>query len=276
MSGFSRFLVTGVAAAILGFLVLPILAVIPASFNHPSYIRLPPEAMSLRWYHAFLADRQWLTALWTSTQVAVATTIASLLLGTTAALGLERLGPTMRGALTGLFLAPLIVPVIVMAVALYAMGRRYGLVGTPASLVAAHTLLCVPFVIINVSVSLSTLDRQLLRAAESLGAGPWRVFRTVTLPGIAPGLFGGAVFAFITSFDEVVISLFLTGVQSKTLPVKMWEVIRLEFTPVVAVASCVMLAITLALFACAQLLQRGASPVSAVMRDREVSSKQGG
>ena len=256
-------LLAGVAGAVLAFLVLPILVVVPASLNHASYIRLPPDAMSLRWYQVFVADPEWLATLGMSTQVALATTFLSLVLGTAAALGLERVGPTLRSTLLGLFLAPLIIPVIVIAVALYATGRRYGLVGTPAALVAAHALLCVPFVIINVGVSLRALDPQLLRAAESLGATPWRVFRTVTAPGIAPGLFAGAVFAFITSFDEVVVSLFLAGIQSKTLPVKMWEVIRLEFTPVVAVASCMMLAITLALFGLVQALQAGRRPGTA-------------
>jgi len=241
------------AALVLAFLVLPILAVVPASFNHASFIRLPPSDYSLRWYEAFFRDREWLTSLATSTKVAVLATIAALVLGTLAAIGLERLRGRLRSAITGLFLAPLIVPVVVTSIALYYVSRPLGLSGTTLGLALGHTLMCLPFVVLNVGVSLKSLDPTLLRAAEGLGASPWYTFRTVTLPIILPGLVGGAVFAVITSFDEVVISIFLAGIQAKTLPVKMWEMIRIEFTPVVAVASTLLIALTLVLFAGARL-----------------------
>lgn len=244
----TRIAVHAVASAVLAFLVLPILAVVPASFNPVSHLQLPPPGLSLRWYGAFFRDPEWLTSLATSLRVALVATVVSLVLGTLAALGLERIGGALRKAVTGLFLAPLIVPVMVTSVALYQFGQRLGLVGTTAGMALGHALMCLPFVVINVGVSLHGLDPTLVRAAEGLGASSWHAFRTVTLPLILPGLTGGAVFAFITSFDEVVISIFLAGIRAKTLPVKMWEVIRIEITPVVAVASTLFILLTVLLF----------------------------
>jgi putative spermidine/putrescine transport system permease protein len=251
-----RMLLHIVVAALLAFLVLPAFVVVPASFNQASFIRLPPDAVSMRWYGAFFGDPEWFSSLLTSAKVAAIATLASLALGTAAALGVERLPGWARRVCSGLFLAPLIVPAIITAIALYYVARPLGLVGTTAGLALGHTLMCLPFVAVNVGVSLKGLDPTLLRAAEGLGAGPWHVFRTVTLPIIAPGLAGGAVFALITSFDEIVLSIFLSGIQGKTLPVKMWETIRVEFTPVVAVAATLLIALTLVLFAAARLSRR--------------------
>ena len=139
----------------------------------------------------------------------------------------------------------MVTPAIVLAVALYSMARATGLVGTTTALVIAHTMLALPFVVLNVGVSLDGLDRRLLQAAAGLGAGDFHIFRTVTLPLIAPGVVGGAVFAFVTSFDEVVLSIFLAGPTVKTLPVRIWEEIRLAYTPVVAVGATVMLLLAL-------------------------------
>ena len=243
-----RVAVQALAGLTLGFLVLPILAVVPASVNPLSHLRIPPPGVSARWYREFFRDPEWLTSLGTSVRVALLTTALALVLGILAALGLERLGGRLRQVFTGLVLAPLIVPVMVTSVALYYVGQRVGLVGTTLGMAAGHALMALPFVVLNVGVSLHGLDPMLPRAAEGLGASPWRAFRTVTLPLILPGVVGGAVFAFITSFDEVVISIFLAGVGLKTLPVKMWEVIRVEITPVAAVASTLFVALTVVLF----------------------------
>jgi putative spermidine/putrescine transport system permease protein len=239
-----RVLVHALAGLTLGFLILPILAVVPASVNPLSHLRIPPPGVSGRWYREFFRDPEWLTSLGTSLRVALLTTAIALVLGILAALGLERLGQVF----TGLVLAPLIVPVIMTSVALYYVGQRAGLVGTTIGMAAGHALMALPFVVLNVGVSLHGLDPMLPRAAAGLGASPWHAFRTVTLPLILPGVIGGAVFAFITSFDEVVISIFLAGVGAKTLPVKMWEVIRVEITPVAAVASTLFVALTVVLF----------------------------
>lgn len=253
MNRMPRLLSHVVGSAVLAFLMLPIVAVVPASFNHASFIKLPPERMSLRWYATFLGDSEWYSALLTSTQVAIATTFLSLVLGTLAAMGLARTGPRMRGVLNALIISPMIVPVIMTSIALYHVLRPLGLHGTLLGLTLGHTLLALPFVVVNVGLALRSVEPNCLRAAEGLGAHPLQVFRSITLPLILPGLAGGGAFAFITSFDEVVISIFIAGAQTKTLPVKMWEVIRTEFTPVTAVASTVLIAVTLILFVGARL-----------------------
>lgn len=248
-----RILGYGSANLVLAFLVLPLLAVIPASFNQASFIRLPPNAYSGRWYGAFLEDREWMTTLATSGQVAVAAMVLALVVGVPAALGLHGLGRRARTLLSGLFLAPMIVPVIVTAVALYRSAIDMEISGTLLAMALGHALLALPLVVINVGISLRSLDPAWLRAAAGLGATPFKIFRSITLPNILPGVVGGGVFAFLTSFDEVVVSVFLAGYQSKTLPVKMWEAIRLEFTPVVAVAAVFMILLAAALFLLAKL-----------------------
>jgi putative spermidine/putrescine transport system permease protein len=244
------------ASLVLAFLILPIFAVIPASFNKASYIRIPPNAYSADWYGRFLADPEWKTALLNSLQIATLSTLIAVLFGTLAAIGLRRLGRRSRTGVTALFLAPMTVPVVVTAIAMYRSSLDVGLNGTVLGLCLGHAVLAIPFVVINVGVSLRGVNESWLRAAEGLGAGPATVFRTVTLPNILPGIVGGAVFSFITSFDEVVVAVFLAGYSSKTLPVKIWESIRLEFTPVVAVAATAMIVLAVLLFVVAQLATR--------------------
>ncbi|MEY4678748.1 MAG: ABC transporter permease [Alphaproteobacteria bacterium] len=242
-----------VGAVVLAFLVLPILAVVPASFNESSFIKIPPAGYSTRWYVALLGDAGWASSIISSVEIAAIATVLSVLIGTTAALGMERLPGRLRGVVTGFLLAPLIVPVIMISIALYYAMRRMGLHGSLLALALGHVLLCLPFVVLNVGVSLARLDPSLANAAAGLGASDWRIFRTVTLPAIRPGLAAGAAFAFVTSFDEVVISIFLSGVGTKTLPVKLWEQIRVEFTPVAAAGSAVILGVTIVAFLIVQV-----------------------
>jgi len=241
-----RVSLNGFVALVAAFLVLPIVAIVPAAFSAQSFIRVPPEAWSLRWWGTFFNDPSWRRTLLASLEVAAITTLLTVLAGTAAALGIARVGARSRALLTGLFLGPVVTPAIVLAVAMYSMARASGLVGTMTALVIAHSVLALPFVVLNVGVSLDGLDRRLLLAAAGLGAGSFHIFRTVTLPLIVPGVVGGAVFAFVTSFDEVVLSIFLAGPTVKTLPVRIWEEIRLEYTPVVAVGATLLLALAVA------------------------------
>jgi putative spermidine/putrescine transport system permease protein len=229
------------AAVIAALIVVPVLAVVPLAFSQQSFVRLPPQSWSLRWWSTFFADPSWLRALVTSVEVAALACLLSVTAGTAAALGLTRLGPRLRAIADALFLGPLVAPVIVLAVGLYALARAAGLIGTVAGLVLAHTMLALPYVVLNVGVSVAALDPRLALAAEGLGASPGRVFRTVTLPAILPGMLGGGIFAFVTSFDEVVLAVFLAGPNVKTLPVRIWEEVRVEYTPVVAVAATIMI-----------------------------------
>jgi len=233
------------AGLVAAFFVLPIFAIVPAAFNRASFIRIPPDEWSLRWWGTFFADPSWRRALENSLTVALLSALLAVAVGVPGALGVARLRAGMRTVMTGLFLGPAIVPVIVLAVSLYGVVRSLGLLGTTTGLVLAHAMLALPYVTLNTSVSLAALDQRLELAAAGLGAGPLRIFRTVTLPQIAPGILGGAIFSFVTSFDEVVLSVFLTSPSMKTLPVRMWEDIRVEYVPTVAVAATIMIVIAL-------------------------------
>jgi putative spermidine/putrescine transport system permease protein len=237
---------------VLAFLVLPILSVVPVSFNKSSFIAVPPKAYSGVWYARFFADGEWRSSLLHSVEVATLATLMALVLGTLAAIGLRRVRGRIRVALSALFLAPMIVPVIVTAIAFYRTALDIGLTGTIIGMSLGHMMLALPFVVINVGISLRSVDPNWISAAEGLGAGPLLIFRTVILPQVMPGLVGAAVFSFVTSFDEVVIAVFVAGYGNKTLPVKIWESIRLEFTPVIAVAATMMIVMAIVLFALAQ------------------------
>ena len=254
MSG--RLALNAFVVLVVAFLVLPIVAIVPAAFSAQSFIRLPPETWSVRWWSAFFNDASWRITLFASLRVALLTTVISVIFGTAAAMGIARSTPRGQALLTGLFLGPVVTPAIVLAVALYSLARATGLVSTVTALVVAHTMLALPFVVLNVGVSLAALDRRLPMAAAGLGAHDLHVFRTVTLPLIMPGVVGGAVFAFVTSFDEVVLSIFLAGPTVKTLPVRIWEEIRVEYTPVVAVGATLMLALALCAAAMSRLVGR--------------------
>ena len=191
MTGAQRLMRVAVALILL-VMIAPIVVVVLLSFSSANYLTFPPPAFGLRWYHAYLASRDWLAATWLSIEVAISVVALSTVLGTLAALGLARLPWVARMLATGLILSPLIMPVIIVAIGLshYAFAR-FGLVGTPLGLVLAHTCLAVPFVVTSVGASLARFDRRLEMAALGLGATPWGTFRQVTLPLILPRRAGG-------------------------------------------------------------------------------------
>lgn len=240
---------------VLFFLVLPILVVVALSFSSASYLTFPPPAFGIRWYRAYLGSADWLASTWLSIIVAASVVVLSTSLGTLASLGLARLPPTLRAVMAALVLSPLIVPGIVVAIGIYYVFARYHLVGTQAGLILAHTCLAVPFVVISVSASLANLDRRLVQAALSLGATPWGAFRQVTLPLIRPGVLVGALFAFITSFDELIVALFLSGSGAITLPRRMWDDLRFDIDPTIAAVSTLTIALSATLLLGAHLLR---------------------
>jgi putative spermidine/putrescine transport system permease protein len=242
--------------AVLVFLAAPIAIVVALSFSSASYLTFPPPALGIRWYHAYLGSREWLDATWLSLVVAGCVVVLATALGTLAAVGLRDLPRAMRVAFGALILSPLIVPGIVIAIGIYYVFARYRLVGTPAGLVLAHTCLAVPFVVTSVSASLAGLDRRLQQAALSLGATPWGAFRQVTLPLIRPGVLVGALFAFITSFDELIVALFLSGSGAITLPRRMWDDLRFAIDPTIAAVSTLTIALSAALLLGVHVLQR--------------------
>jgi putative spermidine/putrescine transport system permease protein len=233
-----------VVALILFVMIAPIVVVVVLSFSSASYLTFPPPAFGVRWYRQYLDSRDWLAATSLSLEVAVAVVIISTILGTLAALGLARLPAVARLLATGLILSPLIVPVIVAAIGLYYAFARFGLVGTPVGLVLAHACLAVPFVVTSVGASLARFDRRLEMAALGLGATPLGTFRQVTLPLILPGVLVGALFAFITSFDELIVALFLSGANAVTLPRRMWEDLRYALDPTIAAVSTLTIVLT--------------------------------
>jgi putative spermidine/putrescine transport system permease protein len=240
---------------VLLFLALPIMLIVVVSFSSAPYLTFPPPSFGLRWYRAYFASAEWLAATGLSLGVAAAVVALATTLGTLAALGLARLPGPARTAVAGLILSPLIVPTIVVAIGIYYAFSRYGLVGTPVALVLAHTCLAVPFVVTSVSASLAGFDRRLEQAARSLGATPWGAFRQVTLPLIRSGVLVGALFAFITSFDELIVALFLSGSGAVTLPRRMWDDLRFAIDPTIAAVSTLTIVLTAALLGGAHLLR---------------------
>jgi putative spermidine/putrescine transport system permease protein len=244
---------------VLAFLALPILVVAALSFSSASYLTFPPPAFGIRWYWTYLHSSEWLASTWLSLGVAACVVVLATTLGTVASLGLARLSPTLRALMAGLILSPLILPGIVVAIGIYYVFARYHLVGTMAGLVLAHTCLAVPFVVISVSASLAGLDRQLEHAALSLGATPWGAFRQVTLPLIRPGVLVGALFAFITSFDELIVALFLSGSGAITLPRRMWDDLRFAIDPTIAAVSTLTILLSATLLLVAHVLRSRAT-----------------
>ncbi|MDD9725983.1 ABC transporter permease [Roseovarius sp. SK2] len=227
------------------FLMLPTLAIVPVSFTSTEFITFPPVGFSLRWYEAFFSDPTWRGAAFTSLVVGLASTLLATTAGTLAAVGMARLSRRFAGAVQTMFILPLVIPTIITAVAVYDSFSKIGVVGTVPGLVLAHTILALPFVVINVSAIMQKVDWRIVDAARSLGATPSRAFFLVTLPAIRPGVFAGAAFAFLTSFDEVVVALFISGIDAVTLPVKMWSGIRFEISPTVAAVSCLLTLLSL-------------------------------
>ncbi|WP_027943859.1 ABC transporter permease [Amycolatopsis taiwanensis] len=251
-----RIVLTLVGVLVGAWLVVPTLIVIPLGFSGEDSFAFPPHSWSIRHYVTFFTEPSWLTALLASVQIALIVTAVATVLGTTAAFGLARTGFVGKGAINGLFLAPLIVPGIVVAVAMYAAFLSWGLIGTPTGFITAHTVLALPFVTVNVTAALAGFDRTLERAAASLGASAWTTFRTVTFPLIRPGVLAGALFAFVTSFDEVVVSLFIQAPTLQTLPVRMFTSVTNEVDPTIAAASTVVLVVSTALMGLANITRR--------------------
>lgn len=237
------------------YLVLPTLVVIPVSFNPGELIRFPPDGFSLRWYGEYFRQDEWVGATVNSFVVACLTTLLSLALGVVVCYGLIRGQMPFRNLVVILFLLPLIVPTIVTAVALYRVFAPLNLVGTTAGMVLAHTVLALPFVVINVSAVMQRMDWSTEQAARSLGASPLKAFFLITLPMLRPGIAAGAFFAFITSFDEVVVSRYISGTILPTLPVKMWAGLRFELNPIIASVSTMLVLLTLVVL-CLMLFRR--------------------
>jgi putative spermidine/putrescine transport system permease protein len=234
-----------VYCALVGLLMLlPVLIVVPVSFSSIRSLRFPPPGWSTKWYETLFTSPEWQLAASTSVRVAVVVTVLATVLGTMAALGLAGSRGRWVAGVRGLLIAPMIIPGVIVAVGIYYVFLRWRLTENYLGFVLAHTMLAIPIVIITVSASLQTFDQQLIKASQSLGAGPVTTFRSVTLPLILPGVLTGALFAFLTSFDESIVSLFLSGPGIRTLPIQIFQSVTSALEPTIAAASTLLLVLT--------------------------------
>ena len=252
-----------ICVAILFFLIMPILVIIPLSFNadellhlHPRDAVARPGRLLARHYRDFFTNPDWQTALWNSFPIAPVATLIAVVLGTLAAIGLSQSHVPFRGAIMAILISPMIVPLIISAAGMYFFYSRLGLQGTYWGVVLAHAVLGIPFVIITVTATLVGFDQSLVRAAANLGAGPVTTFFKVQMPLILPGVISGALFAFITSFDEVVVVLFVGSAAQKTLPWQMFTGLREQISPTILAVATVLVAISVVLLAMLELLRR--------------------
>src|SRR5690606_25030482 len=234
-------------ALVLLFLILPVLVIVPLSFNSGTFLVYPLQGFSLRWYEDFFMSADWMRSLKNSLIVAPAATLLAMVFGTLAAIGLTRGEFRGKALVMSLLISPMIVPVVIIGVASYLFFAPLGLGNSYLSLILVHAVLGVPFVIITVSATLQGFNHNLVRAAASLGASPLTAFRRVTLPLIAPGVISGALFAFATSFDEVVVTLFLAGPEQATLPRQMFSGIRENLSPTIAAAATLLIGFSILL-----------------------------
>src|SRR5689334_7016430 len=236
-----RAFVVGLAIASLVFLFLPVVIVIPMSFSSAQSLQFPPPGLSLRWYMEFFQDAAWEASLVNSLVVAALSSGIALCLGAPASYSLVRGNFFGRGMLDANFLAPMIVPTIITAVALYIAFAKIGLLGTYAGIVIAHTLNSMPYVVLVMSVAVSSLDVRIEQIARSLGAGEFTVLRRVVLPNLMPSLVAAWIFAFIVSFDEVILALFLFG-NKYTVPKQMFTRLELKVDPTITVVATLLIA----------------------------------
>jgi putative spermidine/putrescine transport system permease protein len=242
----------GVVVAL--YFILPTLIVIPLSFSAGSAFEFPPKDFSLKWYEKFFTDPAWLGSLGNSFVVAILAALVATVVGTAAAVGLDRLTGRLARFARTLLMVSMVTPAIVIAVAVYISVLRWHLTGNALGYVLAHAALGVPFVLVAVTSSLGGFDSRLLRASASLGASPLRTFVRVTMPLISRGIISGAIFAFVTSFDEVVIALFLRSPTFQTLPVKMYNSVTYELDPTISASSSLVVVAVTIIFLVPQLL----------------------
>lgn len=249
---------TVVGIAVAGYFILPTVFVIPMSFGTSSSFQFPPRELSLDLYVNFFTDPKWIGSLGNSLLVAVLAAALATVVGTAAALGLHNLTGRLSRFLRTLLLVSMVTPAIVVAIAVYVSFLQWHLVGSIGGYVLAHAAIGVPFVLISVTSALGGFEPQLLRASASLGASPLRTFLRVTLPLISRGVLTGAVFAFVTSLDEVVIALFLRSPTFQTLPVQMYNAVTVEVDPTIA-ASSSLVVVTVTLLLLIPMLVRRAT-----------------
>tara|TARA_B100001167_G_scaffold10436_1_gene5660 strand:- start:15 stop:869 length:855 start_codon:yes stop_codon:yes gene_type:complete len=252
-----------ICASVLFFLIFPLIVIIPLSFNEVPFftftkkmLAFDPEGYSLQWYNDFFTSLNWQGAVRNSVFIAFFATIIATFLGTLASLGLSRPQMPYRTLLMSLLISPMIVPLIISAAGMFFFYSRIGLQGTHLGVILAHAVLGTPFVVITVTATLTGFDNNLIRASQSLGASPTTTFFKVIVPLITPGVISGALFAFVTSFDEVVVVLFVGSYKQRTIPWQMFSGIREQISPTILAAATLLIVVTIALLTTLELLRR--------------------
>ena len=250
-------------ACVFLFLIAPILVIIPLSFNAEPYftftegmMALDKEAYSVRWYKDIATNPQWIFSAKNSIFVATFSTLIATVLGTLAALGLSQSHMPYRPLVMGVLISPMIVPLIISAAGMFFFYSKIGLSQTMPGLILAHAVLGTPFVVITVTATLAGFDHSLTKAAQSLGSGTSRTFFKIQMPLILPGVVSGALFAFITSFDEVVVVFFLAGFEQRTIPRQMWAGIREQISPTILAVASILVCVSILLLTTVELLRR--------------------
>lgn len=241
---------------VLLFLVVPTMIIVPLSFSGEQFMKFPPQSFSLKWYEAFFSSKDFMTSVLNSLKIGIPAASLATVNGTLAALALARGKIRFRRALSALIIAPLILPQIVLALGLFPVLAKIGLIGGYLGIVLAHAVVTMPLAFITVSTSLANYPEALETAAETLGANRWRTFAHVTYPLIRPGIILGFIFSFAFSFDELILAIFLTSPATRTVPRMLWEQLNYEVTPVIAAATCCILVGTLVLLAAGALVQQ--------------------
>ena len=255
--GLFRVVLAGIALMVGAFLLLPILLIVALSFGSSRYLQFPPPAWTLKWYAALFADPDWLSSFATSLEVAVTVMVVATVVGLMASFGLTRGRFPGKELLRALFLTPMVLPVVVLAVGLYAFFLRLHLNGTFAGFVIAHVVVALPFAIISICNALERFDKSIEDAAVLCGASPLEAKIRITLPAIRLGLFAAAIFSFLASWDEVVIAIFMASPDLQTLPVRIFSTLRQDLSPVIAAVSTLLVGLTIALMLLASLLRKG-------------------
>jgi putative spermidine/putrescine transport system permease protein len=251
------------ALLVLLFLMLPIVIIIPLSFNAEPYftftdgmLAFDPDAYSTRWYAEIFTDLKWTLSIQNSFFIGIVSAIIASVLGTIAAIGLSSPVMPFKRLITALLISPMIVPLIIIAAGMFFFYTRFNLVGTYTGLIIAHAALGVPFVIITVTATLAGFDQSLYHAAVGMGASPTRAFWDITVPLIRPGVISGGLFAFVTSFDEVVVVLFLAGPEQRTIPRQMFSGLREQINPTILAVATLLIMLSVALLVTLELLRR--------------------
>ena len=252
-----RLVLWGISLTVLFYLCCHVFVIIPISFSSSEYLEFPPKGFSLKWYRNYFSSPGWTTPTILSMQLATVVMVISTIIGTLAALGATRRKFPGKTIFQILMLSPMIIPIIIISIAIYNYLAKMHLIGNFWGMVIGHLIVAVPFVFINVSATFQGFDITLEKASYSLGANRLKTFFLVTFPLIRPGIFTGALFAFIISFDELIITMFVAGIRY-TLPVRMWQDLRLEINPTIATISTFFIILSIAALLSAEWIRRRA------------------